>query len=91
MDRTDRAPTDGDPIGSPTTPRSGQGPEQGGSGRAGNPTGPRDANDPGSTRYGHVPGSGRNAPKDHERKEEAGFRSRQGGDQTADRSEENER
>lgn len=83
MDRTDRAPTDGDPIGSPTTPRSGQGTEQRGGGRAGNPTGPRDANDAGSTRYGHVSGSGRNEPADHERKEEAGFPSRQGGDQTA--------
>lgn len=91
MDTTDRARTQDDPIGSPTASRSGRAPEQGQGGPNGNPTGPRDANDPGSTRYGQVSGSGRNEPKDHERKEQAGFRSRQGGDQTADESKENER
>ena len=46
------------------------------------PSGPREANDPGSTRYGTNAGSGGNQPKRHERKDSAGFRSRQGGDQT---------
>lgn len=91
MNTTDRATNNDDPIGSPTTPRSGNGQEQGRGGPGGNPTGPRDANDPGSTRYGQVSGSGRNEPKDHERKELAGFRSRQGGDQSADDAKENER
>ena len=93
MDSTDRAATPDDPIGRPTAPRSGHGPGQGGGGRGrdGNPTGPRDANDPGSTRYGHASGSGRNEPKDHERKEAAGFPSRQGGDQAADEPKETSR
>ena len=34
------------------------------------------------TRYGHHSGSGSNEPKHGERKEERGFVSRQGGDQT---------
>lgn len=47
------------------------------------PSGPREANDPGSTRYGTNSGSGSNQPKDDERKEADGeFESRQGGDQT---------
>lgn len=47
------------------------------------PSGPREANDPGSTRYGTNSGSGSNQPKPDERKEgDGGFRSRQGGDQT---------
>jgi hypothetical protein len=47
------------------------------------PSGPREANDPGSTRYGKNPGSGSNEPKRNERKEtDRGFESRQGGDQT---------
>ena len=46
------------------------------------PSGPREANDPGSTRYGTNTGSGANQPKRHERKESAGFEPRQGGDQT---------
>jgi hypothetical protein len=50
------------------------------------PSGPREANDPGSTRYGTNSGSGSNEPKKNERKEERGFRSRQGGDQTRDES-----
>ena len=52
-------------------------------GPAGNPAGPRDANDPGSTRYGKGQGSGSNEPPHRERKEEAGWTSRQGGDQSA--------
>ncbi|MDF2734695.1 MAG: hypothetical protein K0S97_1318 [Chloroflexota bacterium] len=47
------------------------------------PSGPREANDPGSTRYGTNPGSGSNEPKHRERKEtDRGFEPRQGGDQT---------
>jgi hypothetical protein len=47
------------------------------------PSGPREANDPGSTRYGTNSGSGANEPKHRERKEtDRGFESRQGGDQT---------
>jgi hypothetical protein len=48
------------------------------------PSGPREANDPGSTRYGTNSGSGSNEPKHNERKEERGSKSRQGGDQTRD-------
>ena len=48
------------------------------------PSGPREANDPGSTRFGTNSGSGSNEPKKNEAKEERGFRSRQGGDQTGD-------
>lgn len=47
------------------------------------PSGPREANDPGSTRHGTNSGSGSNAPKHRERKEtDRGFEPRQGGDQT---------
>ena len=47
------------------------------------PSGPREANDPGSTRYGTNAGSGSNEPKHSERKEQAGRSTpRQGGDQT---------
>jgi hypothetical protein len=47
------------------------------------PSGPREANDPGETRYGHQSGSGSNEPKHEERKEQAGRSTpRQGGDQT---------
>jgi hypothetical protein len=47
------------------------------------PSGPREANDPGSTRYGKNAGSGANEPKHSERKEQAGrSEPRQGGDQT---------
>ena len=47
------------------------------------PSGPREANDPGSTRYGQDSGSGSNEPKHRERKEtDRGFEPRQGGDQT---------
>ena len=48
------------------------------------PSGPREANDPGSTRYGTNSGSGANQPKRNERKESAGFESRQGGDETGE-------
>lgn len=47
------------------------------------PSGQREANDPGSTRYGKNSGSGSNEPKGSERKEQAGrSEPRQGGDQT---------
>ena len=47
------------------------------------PSGPREANDPGSTRYGSNPGSGSNEPKHRERKEtDRGLEPRQGGDET---------
>jgi hypothetical protein len=46
------------------------------------PSGQREANDPGSKRFGTTSGSGSNEPKHNERKEERGFVSRQGGDQT---------
>lgn len=47
------------------------------------PSGPREANDPGSTRFGTNAGSGANEPKHREGKEEAGRSTpRQGGDQT---------
>ena len=52
-------------------------------GPQGNPTGPRDANDPGSTRYGKDRGTGANEPKHAERKEQDDWTSRQGGDQSA--------
>lgn len=48
------------------------------------PSGPREAHDTGSTRFGHRSGSGSNEPKHDEGKDERGFASRQGGDQTAD-------
>lgn len=47
------------------------------------PSGPREASDPGSTRYGTNSGSGSNQPKHNEGKEtDRGFEPRQGGDQT---------
>jgi hypothetical protein len=52
-------------------------------GPQGNPRGPRDANDPGSTRYGKGPATGSNEPKDHEDKQQADWTSRQGGDQSS--------
>jgi hypothetical protein len=53
-------------------------------GPQGNPTGPRDENDPGSTRYGKERGTGSNEPKHGERKESGGdWQSRQGGDQSS--------
>jgi hypothetical protein len=58
-----------------TTKRPDRGPDR-------SPSGPREAHDPGSTRHGTNAGSGANQPKRHERKEQAGFESRQGGDQT---------
>jgi hypothetical protein len=69
------SPRTGGGAGAPT--RLGQG------GTGGNPAGPRDANDPGATRYGKGRGSGSNEPPHRERKEEAGWTSRQGGDQSA--------
>lgn len=56
------------------------------------PDGPREANDPGSTRHGTNAGSGANRPKHDERKETAGRSTpRQGGDQTRGSSSERER
>jgi hypothetical protein len=53
-------------------------------GPQGNPSGPRDANDPGSTRYGKDGrGTGANEPKHGERKEQGDWTSRQGGDQSS--------
>jgi hypothetical protein len=73
-------------IGSPTTKRtsggSGAPSALGQGGPSGNPTGPRDANDPGSTRYGKSRGTGANEPKHNETKEDGGWVSRQGGDQS---------
>ncbi|HEY8134871.1 MAG TPA: hypothetical protein VIF08_02440, partial [Candidatus Limnocylindrales bacterium] len=51
-------------------------------GPQGNPKGPRDANDPGSTRYGKRSGAGGNEPKESETKQVDGWNSRQGGDQS---------
>ena len=49
-------------------------------------SGPREANDPGSTRYGKNSGSGANEPKHRERKEtDGGFQPRQGDDQSRDK------
>jgi hypothetical protein len=60
-----------------------QGRSDGGPDRS--PSGPREANDPGDTRYGHRSGSGSNEPKHDERKEQAGRSTpQQGGDQTRD-------
>lgn len=50
------------------------------------PSGPRAANDPGSTRHGTTSGSGSNEPKHGEKKEERGWVPRQGGDQTRGQS-----
>lgn len=55
------------------------------------PSGPREANDPGSTRQGTTSGSGSNEPRHSERKEERGWVSRQGGDQTREPSSGEER
>jgi hypothetical protein len=52
-------------------------------GPQGNPNGPRDANDPGSTRYGKGRGTGTNQPKHGERKQQDDWTARQGGDQSA--------
>ena len=52
-------------------------------GPQGNPSGPRDANDPGSTRYGKGAGTGSNQPKHNEDKEQGNWTSRQGGDQSS--------
>lgn len=52
-------------------------------GQQGNPSGPRNANDPGSTRYGKGQGTGSNQPKHDEKKEAGSWRSRQGGDQSS--------
>ena len=52
-------------------------------GPQGNPSGPRDAKDPGSTRYGKDRGTGSNEPKHSEKKEQNGWTSRQGGDQSS--------
>jgi hypothetical protein len=56
-------------------------------GPQGNPSGPRDANDPGSTRYGKSGGTGANQPKHDEKKEQGDWTSRQGGDQSSGESE----
>jgi hypothetical protein len=83
----DQARIDANPIGSPTTDRTAGGsgaPDGLGRGGAqGNPSGPRDANDPGSTRYGKGRGTGSNEPKHNEKKEQEGWTSRQGGDQSS--------
>ena len=52
-------------------------------GPQGNPSGPRDTADPGSTRYGKNSGSGANQPKRDEKKEQEDWSSRQGGDQSS--------
>ena len=51
------------------------------------PSGPREASDPGSKRHATNSGSGANEPKRGERKEQDGWVSRQGGDQTRGHSE----
>jgi hypothetical protein len=85
MDDQDRKPHDttDSPLseraaggtGAPTT--LGQG------GPSGNPSGPRDANDPGSTRYGKERATGANDRRHGERKETSTWTRRQGGDQAA--------
>jgi hypothetical protein len=57
-------------------------------GPQGNPSGPRDENDPGSTRYGKGGGTGANEPKHSETKEDGDWTSRQGGDQSSGSSQE---
>lgn len=78
---------DANPIGSPTTDRTGGGSGApralGQGGPQGNPSGPRAANDPGDTRYGKGPTSGANEPRHGERKEQGGWTPRQGGDQSS--------
>jgi hypothetical protein len=66
-----------------TSGGSGSPTDLGQGGPHGNPTGPRDANDPGSTRYGKNRGTGTNQPKHGERKEQGDWTARQGGDQSA--------
>jgi hypothetical protein len=72
---------------SPTTRRvqggSGAPTGLGQGGPQGNPSGPRDANDPGSTRYGKGGPTGANEPKHNETKEQGDWTSRQGGDQSS--------
>jgi len=58
-------------------------PHLGRGGRSGNATGPRDAHDPGATRYGNGKPRGSNEPRHSEAKEERGWTSRQGGAQGA--------
>ena len=53
-------------------------------GPQGNPSGPRDANDPGSTRYGKSGAGSTSESKHQEKKEQDGWTSRQGGDQSSD-------
>ena len=79
---------DSSTIGSPTTKRAhggtGAPSGMGQAGPQGNPSGPRDANDPGSTRYGKGGrGTGANEPKHSEAKEQGDWTSRQGGDQSS--------
>ena len=57
--------------------------ELGQGGAQGNPDGPRDASDPGSTRYGKGRGTGANEPKRSERKEKGDWTARHGGDQSS--------
>ena len=79
--------TRSDPAGDPGTRRTGGGSGApsglGQGGPRGNPSGPRDANDPGSTRYGKERRTGTNESEHAERKEPAGWVSRQGGDQSS--------
>jgi hypothetical protein len=79
--------TDSNPGGSPATDRTSGGTGAptglGQGGPQGNPSGPRDANDPGSTRYGKGRATGANEPKHGERKEQGDWTSRQGGDQSS--------
>ena len=78
--------TDTDPERSPSDRTSGGSgaPETlGQGGPLGNPSGPRDANDPGSTRYGAGRSSGSNESKHDEVKEQGDWISRQGGDQSS--------
>lgn len=52
-------------------------------GPRGNPSGPRDANDPGSTRYGKGRSSGSNEPTHDAAKEQGSWVPRHGGDQSS--------
>lgn len=81
-DQRDTTPTDS-PI--PDRARGGAGEPNGlgQGGSQGNPSGPRDANDPGSTRYGKGGPTGSNEPKHGEEKEQGDWTSRQGGDQSS--------
>ena len=84
----DRRPTS--PL-SPQTKRAQGGvgaPHLHGGGPAGNRRGPREENDPGTTRAGRLRSSGSNEPKHGEHKEGPGWQSRQGGEP---RSREDER